>query len=278
MSPWKRGVWSDLYMAVFGQPTSVSVASRGWSFAFAVPSLLTHLVTSLTPDSANSCVIQGASCTQRKVSMLLFVLPSILLLVVIVVMVVIIVVISVVVVAIVGVVVVVVGSSVSSINKISLMIVGPFLAIGVLFVLVFLLVLRQRKILEFKTSRDRYENNGMSDPIGGLDTKVASRGWSFAFAVPGLLTHLVTSLTPDSANSCVIQVVVVAIVGVVLVVVGSSVSSINKLSLVIVGPFLAIGVLFVLVFLLVLLVFSMLAACASRVAAMLSATSCRMAA
>nr|GEX64786.1 hypothetical protein [Tanacetum cinerariifolium] len=48
---------------------------------------------------------------------------------------------------------------------------------------------------------------------------------------------LVTSLTHDSANSCVMQVVVVAIVRVAVVVVSSSVSSINKLSLVIVGSF-----------------------------------------
>nr|GEV96676.1 integrase, catalytic region, zinc finger, CCHC-type, peptidase aspartic, catalytic [Tanacetum cinerariifolium] len=92
-----------------------------------IPGSMTHLVTSLTPDSANSYVMQGASCTQRKVSMVLFVLPSVLLLVVIVVMVVIAVVISVVfVVAIIGVVIVVVGSSVSSINKLSLVIVGSF--------------------------------------------------------------------------------------------------------------------------------------------------------
>nr|GEV12583.1 hypothetical protein [Tanacetum cinerariifolium] len=102
---------------------------------------MTHLVKSLTPDSANSCVMQGTPCTQRKVSMVLFVFLSVLLLVVIVVTVVIVVVISVVVVfAIVGVVVVVVGSSVSSINKLSLVIVGPFLATGVLLVSVFLLV------------------------------------------------------------------------------------------------------------------------------------------
>nr|GEV50149.1 hypothetical protein [Tanacetum cinerariifolium] len=115
---------------------------------------MTHLVTSLTPDSANSCVMQGTSCTQKKVSVVLFVLPSVLLLVVIVVTVVIVVVISiVVVVAIVRVVVVVVSSSVSSINKLSLVIVG------------------YNRILEFKTSRDRYGNNGMSDPIGGLDKR-----------------------------------------------------------------------------------------------------------
>nr|GEX65577.1 hypothetical protein [Tanacetum cinerariifolium] len=88
---------------------------------------MTYLVTILSPDSANSGVMQGASCIQRKVSMVLFVLPSVLLLVVIVVTIVIVVVISVVVVVvIVGVVVVVVGSSVSSINKLSLMIVGSF--------------------------------------------------------------------------------------------------------------------------------------------------------
>ncbi|GKF95948.1 hypothetical protein Tco_0288683, partial [Tanacetum coccineum] len=103
------------------------VASRGWSFTFVVPGPMTHLVASLAFDSANSCVMQGASCTQRKVSMVLFVLPSILLLVVIIVTVWIVVVILVVVVfAIVGVVVVVVGSSVPSINKLSFVIVGSF--------------------------------------------------------------------------------------------------------------------------------------------------------
>ncbi|GKA30966.1 hypothetical protein Tco_0717271 [Tanacetum coccineum] len=93
-----------------------------------IPCLMTHLVASLEPDSANSCMMQGASYTQRKISMVLFVLPSILLLVVIVVTVVIVVVISVVVVvvAIVGVVIVVVGSSVPSINKLSFVIVGSF--------------------------------------------------------------------------------------------------------------------------------------------------------
>ncbi|GJX86548.1 hypothetical protein Tco_0337322 [Tanacetum coccineum] len=96
------------------------VASRGWSFASVVPGQMTYLVVSLTLTSANSCVMQGTSCTQRKISMVFFVLPFILLMVVIVVTVVIVVVISVVVVvAIVGVVVVVVGSSVSSIIKLS---------------------------------------------------------------------------------------------------------------------------------------------------------------
>ncbi|GJT59591.1 hypothetical protein Tco_1003124 [Tanacetum coccineum] len=73
-----------------------------------------HLVSALGHDKLQTLLAGcfpwlGASCTQRKVSMVLFVLPSILLLVVIVVTVVIVVVISVVVVvAIVGVVVVVV--------------------------------------------------------------------------------------------------------------------------------------------------------------------------
>nr|GEY13773.1 hypothetical protein [Tanacetum cinerariifolium] len=163
---------------------------------------MTHLVTSLTPDSENSCVMQGASCTQRKVSMVLFVLPSVMLLVVSVVTVVIVVVISVVVVvvAIVRVVVVVVGSSVSTIKKISLVIVGSFSCYWISTCLGFPISIVsichvsslcfqsssnaisnqlpdgslshnwvQRK--EFKTSRDRHGNNGMSDPIGGLDTK-----------------------------------------------------------------------------------------------------------
>ncbi|GJX84520.1 hypothetical protein Tco_0335294 [Tanacetum coccineum] len=116
-----------------------------WKGCFpSVPSQITHLVASLTLDSANSCVMQGASCTQWKISMVLFsipfvlswggsissdsFLPSILLLVVIVVTVVIVVVILVVVaVAIVRVVVVVVvGSGVPSIIKLLFVIVGSF--------------------------------------------------------------------------------------------------------------------------------------------------------
>nr|GEW87839.1 hypothetical protein [Tanacetum cinerariifolium] len=87
------------------------IASRGWSFAYAVPSQMTYLVASLAPNSERSCVMQGASCTQRRVFMVSFVfsipfilswgvsisldsfLPSILLLVVIFVTVVIVVVI-----------------------------------------------------------------------------------------------------------------------------------------------------------------------------------------
>ncbi|GKF13196.1 hypothetical protein Tco_0054658, partial [Tanacetum coccineum] len=73
------------------------VASSGWPFVFAVPGLVTHHVTSLTLDSARSCVMQGASFTQGKVSSIPTVfswggsispdgfLPSILLLVVIIV-------------------------------------------------------------------------------------------------------------------------------------------------------------------------------------------------
>nr|GEX71334.1 hypothetical protein [Tanacetum cinerariifolium] len=60
---------------------------------------ITYLIGSLTLDSANSCVIQGASCTQRKVTVVSFgsissnsFLPSILLLVVIMVTVVVVVV------------------------------------------------------------------------------------------------------------------------------------------------------------------------------------------
>ncbi|GKD86590.1 hypothetical protein Tco_1357744, partial [Tanacetum coccineum] len=120
------------------------VASRGWSFSSVVPGQMTHLVASLTLNSENPCVMQGASYTQRKISMVLFsipfvfiwggslssdsFLPSILLVVVIVVTVVIVVVILVVViVAIVGVVfVVIVGSGVSSIIKLSFVIVGSF--------------------------------------------------------------------------------------------------------------------------------------------------------
>ncbi|GJY66390.1 homeodomain-like protein [Tanacetum coccineum] len=84
---------------------------------FLVPGQMTYLVASLTPDSARSYVMYGASFTQRTVSSIPIVgsispegfLPPILLLVVIIVTVVIVAVILVVVVAIVGVVIVVVG-------------------------------------------------------------------------------------------------------------------------------------------------------------------------
>nr|GEW64006.1 hypothetical protein [Tanacetum cinerariifolium] len=116
------------------------IDSSGWSFVSAVLGQMTYLVASLTLDSANSYVIQGASCTQRKVSMVLFstpfvlswggsissdsFLPSILLLVVIIITVVIVVVILIVfIVAITGVVIVVVGD-VSSILKLSFVIIG----------------------------------------------------------------------------------------------------------------------------------------------------------
>ncbi|GJW54528.1 hypothetical protein Tco_0098613 [Tanacetum coccineum] len=100
---------------------------------------MTHFVASPTLDSAISCVMQGASCTQRKVSMVSFgrispnsFLSSILLVVVIIVTVVIVVVILiVVVVAIVGVIivvvifgVVVVVDGVSLIFQFSFMIIG----------------------------------------------------------------------------------------------------------------------------------------------------------
>nr|GEU53101.1 retrovirus-related Pol polyprotein from transposon TNT 1-94 [Tanacetum cinerariifolium] len=124
------------------------IDSSGWSFVSAVLGQMTYLDANLTLDSANSCVMQGASCTQRKISMVLFsipfvlswggnissdsFLPSILLLVVIIVTVVIVVVILIVFVfvivrvvifvVIIGVVVVV--GDVSFVLKLSFMIIG----------------------------------------------------------------------------------------------------------------------------------------------------------
>ncbi|GKF58286.1 hypothetical protein Tco_0171823, partial [Tanacetum coccineum] len=81
-----------------------NVASSGWPFVSAVPGQMTHLVASLTLDSARSCVMQGAFLTQGKASSIPTVfswgdsispnnfLPSILLLLVIIVAVVIVVV------------------------------------------------------------------------------------------------------------------------------------------------------------------------------------------
>nr|GEZ36756.1 hypothetical protein [Tanacetum cinerariifolium] len=144
--------WCRRWEMVDGSGGGVGVIdSSGWSFVFAVLGQMTYLVASLTLDSANSCVMQGVSCTQRKVSMVLFstpfvlswgdsissdsFLPSILLLVVIIVTVVIVVVILiVVVVAIVGVVIVVFGG-VSSITKFSFMIIGLLCRIMVYYLI-----------------------------------------------------------------------------------------------------------------------------------------------
>nr|GEU90536.1 hypothetical protein [Tanacetum cinerariifolium] len=49
------------------------IFSRGWSFASVVLDQMTHIVASLTLDSVKSCMIQGASCSQKRVSMVPFV-------------------------------------------------------------------------------------------------------------------------------------------------------------------------------------------------------------
>ncbi|GKB62809.1 hypothetical protein Tco_0918995, partial [Tanacetum coccineum] len=77
---------------------------------------------------------------------------------------------------------------------------------------------------------------------------VASSGWPFVFAVPGQMTHLVASLTLDSASISpdsflpsillllviIVAVAIVVTVILVVVVVGEG-SSIIKLSFVIIG-------------------------------------------
>ncbi|GKF89205.1 hypothetical protein Tco_0263168, partial [Tanacetum coccineum] len=119
---------------------------------------------------------------------------------------------------------------------------------------------------------------------------VASSGWPFVLVVPGLMTHLIKvssipivfswggSRSPGGFLPSImllvviIVAVIIVVVTVVLVVVIGEDSSIIKLS------FVIIGVSFCPMFLLVLSVFTMVAACASRAAATLSATSFLMAA
>nr|GEU55787.1 hypothetical protein [Tanacetum cinerariifolium] len=130
----------------------LKIDSSGWSFVYVVLGQMTYLVASMTLDSANSCVMQGVSSTQRKISMVLFSTPFvlswggnissdsflhfILLLVVIIVTVVIVVVILIVVVgAIFGVVIViviirvVVFGDVSSVLKLSFVIIGDLIGL-----------------------------------------------------------------------------------------------------------------------------------------------------
>ncbi|GJY27613.1 hypothetical protein Tco_0403380, partial [Tanacetum coccineum] len=53
---------------LLGEPEEGQVASSGWPFVSAVPGQMTHLVASLTLDSARSCVMHGAFLTQGKAS------------------------------------------------------------------------------------------------------------------------------------------------------------------------------------------------------------------
>ncbi|GJV84060.1 hypothetical protein Tco_1523958 [Tanacetum coccineum] len=113
--------------AILFENLKLKVASSGWPFVSAVPGQMTHLVASLTLDSARSCVMQGAFLTQGKASSIPTIfswgdsispdgfLPSILLLLVIIV--------AVAIVVTVILVVVVVGEG-SSIIKLSFVIIG----------------------------------------------------------------------------------------------------------------------------------------------------------
>ncbi|GKD22969.1 hypothetical protein Tco_1224672 [Tanacetum coccineum] len=58
----------NLFEILLGEHEEGRVASSGWPFIFAVPGKMTHLVASLTIDSAKSYVIQGAFLTQGKAS------------------------------------------------------------------------------------------------------------------------------------------------------------------------------------------------------------------
>nr|GEW28643.1 putative reverse transcriptase domain-containing protein [Tanacetum cinerariifolium] len=111
------------------------VASGGWPFVSTVPSLLTHFFASLTLDSARSCVMHSVSFTQRKISSIPTVLgwggsispegflPPILLVVVVIITIVIVAIVGVVIVFLIIMVVIVVGGGVSSILKLSFMII-----------------------------------------------------------------------------------------------------------------------------------------------------------
>nr|GFA26486.1 hypothetical protein [Tanacetum cinerariifolium] len=46
----------------------LAITSSSWPFASAIPSQITHLVASITLNSARSCVMQGAFLTQGMVS------------------------------------------------------------------------------------------------------------------------------------------------------------------------------------------------------------------
>nr|GEV74398.1 reverse transcriptase domain-containing protein [Tanacetum cinerariifolium] len=236
----------------------LEIDSSGWSFVSAVIGQMTYLVASLTLDSANNCVMQGASCTQRKVSMILFstpfvlswggsissdsLLPSILLLVVIIVTVMIVVVsLTVVIVVIVGVVIVIIGG-VSSILKLS------FVIIGFLYRIVFYYLLHQSMGYgnSFLQSL-RFEAVTFSSILLGNPPMKTSMSFSEFGTMFG-------HKTANSWNLLMLGVYIPPRQGIIS----------QGVSL---GP----------VFLLGLSVFAMVAACASQAVAIPSAISCRMA-
>nr|GFA18870.1 hypothetical protein [Tanacetum cinerariifolium] len=110
---------------------------------------------------------------------------------------------------------------------------------------------------------------------------ITSSGWPFVFAIPVYVPHLVASITPDSARSCVMQ----AVVEIVLVIVAATIrvvvvvesSSVVKLSFVI-TRYLHLRASFGSGYQVVSSAFAMLAACASRAATTLSSISRLMAA
>ncbi|GJR73529.1 hypothetical protein Tco_0085894 [Tanacetum coccineum] len=55
---------------LLGELEEGQVASSGWPFVSIVPGQMTHLVASLTLDSARSCMMQGAFLTQGKAASL----------------------------------------------------------------------------------------------------------------------------------------------------------------------------------------------------------------
>nr|GEZ59607.1 hypothetical protein [Tanacetum cinerariifolium] len=129
------------FKILLGEMGEGQIASDGWPFVFVVPGQMTCLVASMTLDSARSCVMQGTFLTQGKASSIPTVfswggslspkgfMPSILLLAVIIVAVPIVVAVVLVVIDAIIRVIVIVGG-VSSIIKLSFVIIGGKISSG----------------------------------------------------------------------------------------------------------------------------------------------------
>nr|GEZ55309.1 hypothetical protein [Tanacetum cinerariifolium] len=132
-----------------------------------VPGQMTYPVASPTLDSARSYVMQGASFTQGIISSIPIggsispegFLPSIMLMVIMVTVVIVVVILIVVIVVIVGVVIIV-----------------AIIGVVVVVMIIRVVVVDTMEILEFKTSKNRYGDNKMSDSIGGLVFLVTNVG------------------------------------------------------------------------------------------------------
>ncbi|GJT86637.1 hypothetical protein Tco_1068354 [Tanacetum coccineum] len=184
----------------------VALEFKGYEASISIPTLylpgqMTYPVASLTLDSARSYVMQGAPFTKRMIFSIPIggsispegFLPSIMLMVFMVTVIIVVIILVVVVVAIFRV-VAVFGFSLGLVFLFGLS------AFAIVEACASRMLMIQHKFLEFKTSRDRYGDNGVSDPIGGLVFKGSSGTGSLPNGPGMICNELSNSANIDLSN------------------------------------------------------------------------------